>query len=101
MPDSTLVQTSIKFAAPGPDVKVPARFVPWKEALGVDNWWEAILLVPGYALIAIVYAPFLALAPIGLLALAGNGCDVPGNEFQLPAGATAGVEIRENHTVRY
>src|SRR6185312_15111227 len=98
MPDSTLVQTSIKFAAPGPDVKVPARFVPWKEALGVDNWWEAILLVPEYALIAIVYAPFLALAPLLLLAYAGSGCSVPGSEFQLPAGSTVAVEIKENHT---
>jgi hypothetical protein len=101
MPDSTLVQTRIKFSAPGPDVKVPANFVPWKDALGVNTWWEAILLVPEYALIAIVYAPFLALAPIGLLTLVGNGCSVPGNEFQLPAGATVGVEIGENHTVRY
>jgi hypothetical protein len=101
MPDSTLVKASINFATPCPDAKVPDRFSPWKDALGVDNWWEAILLVPEYALIAIVYAPLLALAPIGLLALAGNGCDVPGNEFQLPAGSTVGVEIRENHTVHY
>lgn len=101
MPDSTLVKASIDFAAPSPDAKVPDRFSPWKDALGVDNWWEAILLVPEYALIAIVYAPLLALAPIGLLALAGNGCDVAGNEFQLPAGSTVGVEIRENLTVHY
>ncbi|HKT12279.1 MAG TPA: hypothetical protein VJW77_10690 [Terriglobia bacterium] len=101
MPDSTAVQTRIKFAAPGPDVKVPARFVPWKEALGVNNWWEAVLLVPEYALIAIVYAPLLALAPIGLLTLIGNDCSFPGIEFQLPAGSTVGLEIRENHTVRY
>lgn len=101
MPDSTLVQTSIKFAAPGSDVKVPARFVPWKQALGVDNWWEAILLVPEYALIAIVYAPFLALAPLLLLAYAGSGCSVPGSEFQLPGGSTVAVEIKENHTIHY
>jgi hypothetical protein len=101
MPDSTQVKTSIHFAAPDPNLKVPARFVPWKEALDVDNWWEAILLIPGFALIVVGYAVLLPLAPIVLLAYAGSSCGVPGNEFQLPAGATVGVEISENHTIQY
>jgi hypothetical protein len=101
MPDSTLVKSKIYFAEPKPDVPVPDKFSPGEGVFEVDTWWEAILAVPVFGLMIISYSPFLVLLPFALLSDSGNGCSVAGKEFELPAGSTVGVEIRENHTVHY
>lgn len=107
-PDSTTAKTKIWSAAPGATLDVPARlfrddtndgFFDWPL---INEWWEAPLAAPMYAVLIILSSPMLALLAIGLpLISVGAFCAGPGTEYELPAGSSVAVMVTTAHQVKY
>jgi hypothetical protein len=100
-PDSSVAQVKVGFVSPNPDAGVPARltnsFSATEGGLEIDNWWEAVLAAPLFALMIVAYSPLLVLLPLALF----SSCDTPGKELELPINSTVAVQVRHDHTVRF
>ena len=107
-PDSSTAKTKIWSSAPGPTLEVPARLFLEDTEDGlfdwppINEWWEAPLAAPMYAVLIVVSSPLLALFAIVLpFSFASSSCTEPGKEFELPAGSSVAVMVTEAHSVHY
>jgi len=108
-PDSSTAKTQIWSMSPGPTLQVPARL--YQESTGddlgldfpeINEWWEAPLAFPMWALTVAVASPLLALFGVVIFFQSfDDTCVVPGKEFVLPTNSSVAVMITEAHQVRF
>lgn len=99
--DASTARVQVWSVVADPEASVPGRLVHQSTGgegdFEINNWWEAILAIPMYALMIVAYSPLLLVLPLALF----SSCDLAGKEFNMPANSTVAVEVRQNHKVRY
>ena len=102
--DSSTVKVKVRTLSPLEDVDVPMSFAPetkgdFKDGLSTFFAFSTVFLVFSPILIPV----FLIYEPIWLVhkMFHPSSCRAPGQHMLLPANATVGVEIVEDHRVRY
>jgi hypothetical protein len=99
--DSSKAKVKVWSISPDPNAYVPSRLTSslgfTEGGLEIDNWWEAVLATPLFALMIVAYSPFLVLVPFALL----SPCNVPGKELELPVNSVVAVQVKQDHKVRF
>jgi len=102
--DSSTVKVKVRMLDPLEDVNVPMSFPP--ETKG--DFKDGLSTFFAFSTVFLIYAPiiipvFLIYEPIWLVhkMFHPTSCRAPGQQMLLPANATVGVEILDEHRVRY